>query len=363
LGRALAALLCVSLAGAKVRAQVDGMPYAACGTITVGPQGCFVFHPDAGGNYFLQNNGGFGAGQHVYVSGTFQEQSLACPPFYAPGIVNNVVYTCFDGCGTLVQGVPCLLFQPDGSTTPYVLDNLGGFTAGAHVHVVGGLQPGCISICLQGAGCIHNLGIESCEPPASIIAANPPRAADNPYQPGQPFTDALSTGNSGVMVTQGIGGSGTPDQGPIQYSPILVTFSATPSPAPDVSNVTISCTRTPCPTITGVTATAGNSFAITLSHPIPPLGCTTLTFPDGERVQYRSHPVDMNLDGFSSTQDLLTLVQAINDGSANLPENLARYNMTRSGGVNTQDLLEMVQHLNGTNAPQPYNGTQVDICP
>jgi hypothetical protein len=343
---------------ASVRAQMDGMTYSACGMITVGPQGCFVFVPDAGGNLFLQNNGGFGADQHVFVSGTYYSQSMACPPFFAPGIVNNVVYTCFDGCGTLVQGVPCLLFQPDGGIATYVLDNLGGFSAGTHVHVIGGLQSSCFSVCLQGNGCIHNNSIELCEPPATIIAANPPLSANNPYQPGQPFMDVLQTQNNG-----GIGAAGTPSQGPIQYSPILITFDAAPSPAPTSSNVAIACTRSPCPVITSVTAQAGNTYAVALSQRIPPLGCTTLTFPNGQHVQYRFHPHNVNLDNLSNTQDLLALVQAINNGSANQPANLARYNIDRVGAVNTIDLLSIVQELNGSGAPQPYNGAQADPCP
>ncbi|HEY3243748.1 MAG TPA: lamin tail domain-containing protein, partial [Phycisphaerae bacterium] len=199
--------------------------------------------------------------------------------------------------------------------------------------------------------------------PTDIIAANPPIAAANPYEPGQPYRDVLQNRNTTNTVDQGIGAAGTPAAGAIQYSPILVTYSAAPTPTPMLGNVTIACTRPVCPTISAVTPQAGNTFAIDLSGVIPPLGCTTITFPDGKRVQYRSHPGNVNLDNASNTQDLLALVQAINNGSANQTGNLARYNIDRTGGVNTQDLLREVQLLNGVNTTQSFNGATVDACP
>jgi hypothetical protein len=62
---------------------------------------------------------------------------------------------------------------------------------------------------------------------------------------------------------------------------------------------------------------------------------------------------------------LLWLVQHLNDGSANLPENQARYNIDRSAGgqVNTSDLLRIVQLLNGVNTTQVFNGASVAACP
>jgi hypothetical protein len=198
--------------------------------------------------------------------------------------------------------------------------------------------------------------------PAIIIAANPPRATENPYEPGQPYRDALDTG-TGTTVTRGIGAAGTPAQGPIQYSPIVVTYSAAPSPTPNVGNVAVSCTRPACPSVTAVSALSGTVFEISLSGAIPPLGCSTITLPGGQKVQYRSHPGNVNLDNAANTQDLLALVQAINSGSANQAANLARYNVDRGGGVNTQDLLRLVQLLNGVNTIQVFSGLPVDGCP
>jgi hypothetical protein len=164
----------------------------------------------------------------------------------------------------------------------------------------------------------------------------------------------------GATVTAGIGALGTGSQGPIQYAPILVTFNNLVTFG--TADVTIACTRIPCPTVVSVSS-ACNTSTINLSAAIPPGGCTTLTFSNGQRVQYRSHPGNANLDNASNTQDLLALVTAINNGSANQPGNLARYNVDRTGGVNTQDLLREVQLLNGVNTTQSFNGATVDACP
>ncbi|MGD2094523.1 MAG: hypothetical protein PVH77_05900 [Phycisphaerales bacterium] len=67
----------------------------------------------------------------------------------------------FDSCGTLIQGVECILFQPDTGGL-YLLDNLGSFKAGDRVRVRGVLDPNCISICMQGNGCIENNTISEC---------------------------------------------------------------------------------------------------------------------------------------------------------------------------------------------------------
>jgi hypothetical protein len=202
----------------------------------------------------------------------------------------------------------------------------------------------------------------------TVVSANPPTSAENPYQPGQPYTDALDTG-TGSTVTAGIGAAGTGAQGAIVYSPIHVTFSAAPSPAPAPGNITVSCVggSLPCPSVTAVSSGPGaNEYQITLSGGIPPLSCTTINFSGtaaGQKLQYRFHPGNVSLDNASNTQDLLALVQALNNGTANLTGNLARYNVDRMGAVNTQDLLREVQLLNGVNTTQVFNGTVAAACP
>ncbi len=204
----------------------------------------------------------------------------------------------------------------------------------------------------------------------TLVSANPPLADANPHQPGQPFRDVLDTGTTNPL-TAGIGGVGTINQGPIQYSPILVTFSGTPTPALAAANIAVTCTGGVCPLVTGVTGAGAGPYSITLDRPIPPGHCTTLMFSGSNfapntRVQYRSQPGNVSLDSTTNTQDMLTQVQSLNNGMANMAANLARYNVNRSAGanpVNTQDLLRLIQLLNGTNTTQAFNGATVAACP
>ncbi|HEY3242953.1 MAG TPA: hypothetical protein VGM03_06325 [Phycisphaerae bacterium] len=199
----------------------------------------------------------------------------------------------------------------------------------------------------------------------NIISANPPAATGNPYAPGQPYRDVLDTGTTAAL-TAGIGGGGTVPQGGVQYAQISVTFSGTPSPAPSTGNIGVACTGGNCPSVTSVSGSGTGPYTVALSGVIPPTHCTTLTFAGtnaGQKLQYQSLPGDVNLDGTSNTVDLLALVTALNNGTANLAGNLARYNIDRMGGVNTQDLLRLVQLLNGVNTTQVFNGATAAACP
>lgn len=61
----------------------------------------------------------------------------------------------FQDWGSLVSGVECVLFQADSGGV-YVLDNYGGFSVGDRVQVRGTLFPSCLTVCMQGDGCILN---------------------------------------------------------------------------------------------------------------------------------------------------------------------------------------------------------------
>ncbi len=198
----------------------------------------------------------------------------------------------------------------------------------------------------------------------SIVSANPPTAADNPFEPGEPYLDVLDTGSSS-MLTAGIGGDGTLPQGSIQYDPIEITLSDEPSSPVLPEDITVTCTGGSCPTVTGV-VTLGASIAVSLSSPIPPGHCTTIAltgdqFAADQRVQYRSQPGNVSLDALTNTQDLLNQIQALNNGTA--AANPARYNVNRTGPANTQDLLRIVQLLNGALTTEPFNGDGVAACP
>ncbi|HEY3241942.1 MAG TPA: dockerin type I domain-containing protein, partial [Phycisphaerae bacterium] len=221
-----------------------------------------------------------------------------------------------------------------------------------------------------GASGTGSLSLSIPPAPVLIVSANPP--TDNPFVAGaQPYRDVLQTGPAGALA-QGIGGPATPVESAVSYSPILVTFNLPPCPMPAPSTISISCTgggAYPCPMIASVAGT-GTNYQIMLTSSangvIPPGGCTTLTFAGafpGQKLQYQSLPGDMDMNGMVTTQDLLALVHALQDGSAQIDVNVPRYDANRSGVVDTTDLLRLVQLLNGTNAPQAFAGLTVAACP
>ncbi len=200
-----------------------------------------------------------------------------------------------------------------------------------------------------------------------ITSANPP--VDNAYVPGvQPFRDVLDTGPS-TTLSAGVGGAGTPAAGGVTYAPVSVTFSAAPPQLPTLTNVVVTCTSSvppACPTLASVSGSGAGPYLLTLSGVIPPGECTTITFTGTspvQRLQYQSQPGNVNYDALTNTQDVLSLVAAINNGAAAAPANLARYDVNRSGGVNTADLLRVVQLLNGANTVGSFNGAGVAACP
>jgi hypothetical protein len=218
----------------------------------------------------------------------------------------------------------------------------------------------------------------------SICSANPPR--DNsqfvtaPIPPPGPFRDVLQDvfclGQPPIMVPQGIGGALTLPEGPVSYSPIHVTFNI--PVVLTMSDVSINCSYytalRPCPSVSTVTQMGdAHEYTIRLGGPIPPGGCTSLTFnninPAGQApvLKYEFLPGDVNMSGASgdgvNTADLVALVHALQDGTANLPGNLARYDINRNGAVNTEDLLRLVQILNGVCSTRAWNGAVLVPCP
>ncbi|HEY3245212.1 MAG TPA: dockerin type I domain-containing protein [Phycisphaerae bacterium] len=225
----------------------------------------------------------------------------------------------------------------------------------------------------QSAGRFEQWGCPGPSDLTSINYANPP--TDNPFLPGvQPFRDVLQNATP-TLIPQGIGIVGTPSEASYSYAPISVVFADAAWPIPTVANIGVNCTDiagngpADCPTVASVAGSGAGPYAIILSGPIPPRECITFTFAgtDGvQQLQYQSLPGDVSLDGVVNTQDLIWLIQRMNDGSANLASNLARYDVNRStepSRVNTLDLLRLVQLLNGTNATQAFNGATVASCP
>jgi hypothetical protein len=249
-----------------------------------------------------------------------------------------------------------------GATGPsYSIPSVQTSDAGDYSVVV---TNACGSITSQNAA----LTVQTCTLTVDIVSAAPPHAPANPFEPGQPYRDVLDTG-SGTELTAGIGASGTVAQGAIVYAPISVTFSGTPSPAPTPANVVVTCTGGICPVVTGVSGSGAGPYQLTLDRAIPPGECTTITFAGtnaGQKLQYRAQPGNVSLAGGTNTQDLLALISALNNGTANTPLNWARYNVDRSTSatpVGTQDILRIIQLLNGTNTTQVFNGATVAACP
>ena len=112
------------------------------------------------------------------MGGVYLGDNSACPTdpnmpcVDACGSVCPDGNACFTGCGTLIEGVECVLFQTaDGSL--FLLDNLGGFTVGDVVSVTGCAAPMCYTICQEGNGCIVHNTITSCEQHCGGIAGLP----------------------------------------------------------------------------------------------------------------------------------------------------------------------------------------------
>ena len=134
-----------------------------CGELVQGVE-CVLFLADSGGLFLLENLGGFNVGDQVEVTGCLDP---GCFTICLQGdgcIFQNTIEAClepFEGCGELVQGVECVLFQADSGGL-FLLENLGGFGVGDRVLVTGLLDPDCFTICLQGDGCVFENTIEDC---------------------------------------------------------------------------------------------------------------------------------------------------------------------------------------------------------
>lgn len=81
---------------------------------------------------------------------------VSCDQFCPPGS------ECFSGCGILVPGVECVMFQADSGGL-FILSQLGGFGVGDRVFVSGCLVAACFSTCQEGNGCVFENNIEPCE--------------------------------------------------------------------------------------------------------------------------------------------------------------------------------------------------------
>ena len=64
-------------------------------------------------------------------------------------------------CGQLIQGVGCTLFQSDSGGL-FQIAEIGEFDVGDRVSVAGRVDPECVTVCLQGDGCLDVLALLPC---------------------------------------------------------------------------------------------------------------------------------------------------------------------------------------------------------
>jgi hypothetical protein len=143
-----------------LRANTLVKAFADCGILDGITQGCVLFQSGSGDLLPIENTDGFVPPAEVYVSGRPVEQSFFCFPFIVPGVVDNVIGPCFAECGTLVQGVECVLFETDGGDR-YLVSNRGLFEVGDRVRVEGILDPSCATVCQETDGCVNSNVIAS----------------------------------------------------------------------------------------------------------------------------------------------------------------------------------------------------------
>lgn len=117
----------------------------------------------------------------------------------------------FDGCGTLVPGVTCTkLFQPDAGGLYVLGTDLTPYSLGDHLHVVGTIDPSCITLCMQGNGCINPSLVESCSPATDLCFGDGTQGACPCSNSGAPGHGCANSGSaSGALMS--VTGATNPD--------------------------------------------------------------------------------------------------------------------------------------------------------
>jgi hypothetical protein len=141
-----------------------GVQFDGCGVLTQRST-CVVFVADNGDTFAIDTLGTFGAGDRVRVTGNLDANCVdSCAPLDGC-ITGNTIAACatsFAGCGTLVQGSGCVLFQADTGES-FSLANLGAFQVGDRVRVSGALGGACVTTCANAQTCIADNTIELCQ--------------------------------------------------------------------------------------------------------------------------------------------------------------------------------------------------------
>ncbi len=187
-----------ALAGLGLDAVGALPPFADCGVLAPGPQGCIWFVADGGGAYFIENVGAFGVGDRVYVAGRLNPQSFLCAPPIGPGIEDNTIQACFAGCGTIINTPECRLFHADAGGI-FVLTNPGGASVGERVWVSGPIEPDCAGACATDLPCIRNRPPGECFDECGVLVQGVECVL-------------LQTAGGDLLVVQNLGGFGVGDR-------------------------------------------------------------------------------------------------------------------------------------------------------
>lgn len=117
----------------------------------------------------------------------------------------------FDGCGMLVPGVTCpKLFQPDAGGLYVLGTDLTPYSLGDHLHVVGTIDPSCVTFCMQGNGCINPSLVESCSPATDLCFGDGTQGSCPCSNNGAPAHGCANSGSpSGALLT--VSGNTNPD--------------------------------------------------------------------------------------------------------------------------------------------------------
>ena len=160
------------LAAPSVSAQ-DSL-YSQCGVLWQTDE-CMIFQPNGSIlKYLIENPGGFGDGDSVFVSGVvfpgcneICAEADYCLSNDTIGACESYPYEYFSGVGMLMQRSECLLFyplsDPDEVNSFYVLESYGDFVENDTVFVEGSIFLLCTLPCTDATGCIVNNSIA--EPP------------------------------------------------------------------------------------------------------------------------------------------------------------------------------------------------------
>jgi hypothetical protein len=193
-----AALLAAAAAGQESN-------FDQCGDLVRGAE-CVLLRADDESLWVLDDRGEFDVGDRVHVIGEADANCVStCQE--GDGCVTVASIRHCDGafveCGTLVQGVECVLFESDTNFL-FAVENLGDFDVGDRVRVAGTLEGDCVTACLQTHGCIS----ENTIAPASAAGGCDDGAAPPPIVCPTAAGGLVALGALGLIRTRRAARSG-----------------------------------------------------------------------------------------------------------------------------------------------------------